>query len=162
MRAQAHELPLELLKVREVVHVDLCDDTIMHASDYKDNTDPKKWHSAKTGRGPLLQSDWVHTVQPVMCAYKLVTIEFKWWGLQGRIKKFAGSVGERAYTCAHREHSPAQAYLRLFGKFHRELICWMDEWIELNMNDIRQLEEKIKVELDERRRRGSICGMKPE
>ena len=55
-----------------------------------------------------------------------------------------------------------QVYPRLFGKFHRELVCWMDKWIELNMDDIRKLEEEIKIELDDQRRRGSIRGMKPE
>ena len=66
---------------------------MLHQSDYKDATDPKKWKSAKTGRGPLLAgSDWQKSVMPVMCAYKLVTVEFKWWGLQGRIEKFTGSV----------------------------------------------------------------------
>jgi hypothetical protein len=27
-----------------------------------------------------------------MCAYKLVTIKFKWWGLQGKVENFIQKV----------------------------------------------------------------------
>lgn len=27
-----------------------------------------------------------------MCAYKLVTVEFKWFGLQGKVEKFIQNV----------------------------------------------------------------------
>lgn len=30
-----------------------------------------------------------------MCCYKLVTVEFKWWGLQGKVEKFIHKVNER-------------------------------------------------------------------
>jgi len=29
---------------------------------------------------------------PRMCAYKLVTVKFKWWGLQNRIESFLHKV----------------------------------------------------------------------
>ena len=50
--------------------------------DYKEDEDPKTYKSEKTGRGPLDSPDWRDQVQPVMTCYKLVTVEFKWWGLQ--------------------------------------------------------------------------------
>jgi len=40
----------------------------------------------------LLQSK----VSPVMCCYKLVTIEFKWFGLQTRVEKFIQKVCAQA------------------------------------------------------------------
>lgn len=38
---------------------------------------------------------------------------------------------------------------RLFTNFHRQLFCWIDKWIDLNMEDIRRMEEETRRELDE-------------
>ena len=51
---------------------------------FQANEDPSKFKSEKCGRGPLTGPDWKRNVKPVMTAYKLVTIEFKWLGLQVR------------------------------------------------------------------------------
>ena len=47
--------------------------------------------SKKTGRGQL-KPDWKETNTPIMCAYKLVTVEFKWFGFQNRVEKFIQNV----------------------------------------------------------------------
>lgn len=31
---------------------------------------------------------------PHMCAYKLVTVKFKWWGLQNKVENFIQKVGK--------------------------------------------------------------------
>lgn len=67
-----------------------------------------------------------------MCAYKLVTCEFKWFGLQGTV-----------------ESRIQKAYPRLFRNFHRQVFCWLDQWYGLTIEDIRRLEEETKRELDE-------------
>lgn len=41
-----------------------------------------------------------------------------------------------------------QVEKRLFTHFHRQLFCWIDKWIDLTMDDIRDMEEKTKEELD--------------
>lgn len=65
--------------------------------DYLAEEDPKLFVSKKTGRGPL-GGDWVRECsdagRPVMCAYKLCKVEFKYWGMQTRIEKFIQDVGE--------------------------------------------------------------------
>ena len=67
-----------------------------------------------------------------MCAYKLVTVEFKWFGLQNKVESFIQKT-ER----------------RIFLNFHRQVFCWIDRYHGLTIEDIRQLEEKTKRELDE-------------
>jgi len=42
-----------------------------------------------------------------------------------------------------------QGERRIFSNFHRQVFCWTDEWHGLTMTDIRALEDKTKVELDE-------------
>ena len=59
--------------------------------DYKEDQDPKMFLSKKTGRG-LLKPDWKETTKEIMCAYKLVTAEFKWFGLQTSVEKLIHSV----------------------------------------------------------------------
>ena len=48
---------------------------------------------------PSLQS----SVTPVMTAYKLVTIQFKWFGLQDRVENFIHSTEKRIFTNFHRQ-----------------------------------------------------------
>lgn len=66
-----------------------------------------------------------------MTCYKLVTCEFKWFGLQTRVEGFI-----------------QKAERRLFTNFHRQVFCWMDRWHGLTMEDIRAIEDNTKEELD--------------
>uniref|UniRef100_A0A182N4C2 Phosphatidylinositol transfer protein N-terminal domain-containing protein n=1 Tax=Anopheles dirus TaxID=7168 RepID=A0A182N4C2_9DIPT len=140
----AHELTPEKLKQRDVVHIDIANDPVSQ-TDYKETEDPTKFKSKKTGRGPLVGPEWKKKVSPVMTCYKLVTCEFKWFGLQSRIESFI-QKSER----------------RLFTIFHRQVFCWMDSWHGLTMQDIRELEDKTKEELDKQRHLGEVRGMRAE
>lgn len=138
-----HELPPEKLKMREVVMIDIANDPIQ-PTDYKPHEDPTKIHSMKTGRGPLV-GKWQDTVNPVMTCYKLVTTEFKWFGLQTRVESFI-----------------MKAERRLFTNFHRQVFCWLDRWHGMTMADIRRLEDETKEELDKQRNQGTVRGLKAE
>ncbi|XP_066578095.1 phosphatidylinositol transfer protein, beta, like isoform X1 [Amia ocellicauda] len=141
-----HGLSQEVWEEAEVVPIDIADRTQVADDDYKPDEDPAVFHSEKTGRGPLgpgwkkelYSSDWPH-----MTAYKLVTVHFRWWGLQGRVEKFI-----------HKQEK------RLFTNFHRQLFCWIDRWVDLSMEDIRRMEEETQRELDQMRNQGSVRGMK--
>ncbi|KAK8405919.1 hypothetical protein O3P69_006969 [Scylla paramamosain] len=140
----AHELTGEKYKMREVVPIDISNDPVKTA-DYKVDEDPTKFKSEKTGRGPLIGPEWWKKCDPVMTCYKLVTCEFKWFGLQSRVEKFIQDV-ER----------------RLFTNFHRQVFCWMDRWHGMTMDDIRRLEDKTKQELDKQRKVGEVRGTRSE
>ncbi|CAO3640160.1 unnamed protein product [Cunninghamella blakesleeana] len=118
----------DLLK-REVIKIDVANDPI-DASEYKPEEDPKYFHSFKADRGPLVDPEWIKKCEPVMTCYKLVYIEFKWFGLQTKVESYL-----------------AGAIRGMFTKFHRQLFCWMDKWYGLTMEDIRKLEEKTKQDL---------------
>lgn len=139
-----HELPADKLKSREVIYIDIANDPVQ-SSDYKPDEDPTKFKSQKTGRGPLVGPSWKNNVDPVMTCYKLVTCEFKWFGLQTRIENFI-QKSER----------------RLFTNFHRQVFCWMDRWYGLTMADIRAIEEKTKEELEKMRQQGEVRGMRAD
>lgn len=79
--SKVHELSPEKLKTREVVYIDIANDPIP-SSDYKPDLDPTTFKSEKTGRGPLTGPKWWLNQKPMMTCYKLVTVEFKWFGLQ--------------------------------------------------------------------------------
>jgi len=135
-----HELPPEKLKMREVVTIDIANDPIQ-SGDYKPHEDPSKFKSHKTNRGPLV-GKWHDSVQPVMTCYKLVTAEFKWFGLQTRVESFI-----------------MKAERRLFTNFHRQVFCWIDRWHGMTMQDIRRLEDETREELDRQRNQGTVRGM---
>uniref|UniRef100_A0A8B9CD81 Phosphatidylinositol transfer protein membrane associated 1 n=1 Tax=Anser brachyrhynchus TaxID=132585 RepID=A0A8B9CD81_9AVES len=61
-----------------------------------------------------------------MCAYKLCKVEFRYWGMQSKIEQFIHDVGLR----------------KVMLRAHRQAWCWQDEWTDLTMEDIRQLEEE--------------------
>lgn len=83
-------MPQEQWKNVEVVQIDIVNDPF-DKKDYKEEEDPAKFKSVKTGRGAL-QHNWKEHSEPMMCAYKLVTMEFKWWGLQSRVESFTMKV----------------------------------------------------------------------
>ncbi|KAM4545892.1 phosphatidylinositol transfer protein alpha isoform [Odontesthes bonariensis] len=141
-----HGLDAETWKKVDVVYIDIADRTQVEPKDYKPEEDPCRFKSAKTGRGPL-GPDWKKELPnkkdcPHMCAYKLVTVKFKWWGLQNKVESFIQKQEKR-----------------LFTNFHRQLFCWIDKWIELNMDDIRRMEEQTRKELDEMRVKDPVKGM---
>jgi len=120
------------LEKREVVIIDVANDPV-DKKDYKEDQDPTLYHSEKTGRGPL-KDDWIKTVTPIMTCYKLVTVEFKWFGIQNKIESFIQNEMKS-----------------LFTRFHRQVFCWTDKWYGMTMDDIRALENKTKHDLDESR-----------
>lgn len=136
-----HQLPIDKWRSVEVVPIDIVNDPVS-SSDYKQEQDPSKFKSKKTGRGPLKGSKWWEESEPVMTCYKLVTCEFKWRGIQTRVEKMIMDF-ER----------------RLFTVFHRQVFCWMDQWYGLTMEDIRQLEDKTQKELVQQRQVGEIRGI---
>jgi hypothetical protein len=138
-----HQLPPEKLKQREVIMVDIANDPVTQ-NDYKPTEDPTKFKSTKTGRGPLV-GRWTNDCSPVMTCYKLVTVEFKWFGLQNRVESFI-----------------QRAERRLFTNFHRQVFCWIDRWHAMTMDDIRALEDRVREELDKARKTGEVRGMKAE
>jgi len=133
-----HNLNEEKLAKRKIDHIDIA--AQIDSRDYKADQDPTKFKSEKTGRGPL-NGDWQKTCEPHMCAYKLVTILFKWTLLQNKVENFISKTERRIFT-----------------NFHRQLFCWLDKWHGLTMDDIRRIEEKTKEELDEQRKHGDVRG----
>jgi len=133
-----HGLEKSLLDKRTVVDIDIADRSAISAKEYNPDLDPATFKSQKTGRGPL-GPNWKKELAanpdcPHMCAYKLVSVEFKWLGIQGTVESAIQKVEKR-----------------LFTHFHRQLFCWMDKWIDLSMDDIRRMEKETKDELDQMR-----------
>uniref|UniRef100_A0A3P8XEP5 DDHD domain-containing protein n=1 Tax=Esox lucius TaxID=8010 RepID=A0A3P8XEP5_ESOLU len=104
--------------------------------EYLAEEDPKLYVSEKTQRGPLTD-DWIElinqnpTQNPVMCAYKLCKVEFRYWGMQSKIERFIHDVGLR----------------KVMVRAHRQAWCWQDEWYGLTIEDIRQLELETQLAL---------------
>ncbi|XP_067910659.1 membrane-associated phosphatidylinositol transfer protein 2 isoform X4 [Heterodontus francisci] len=105
-------------------------------NEYKTEEDPKLYKSFKTGRGPL-SDDWIEECKnrpgkmPIMCAYKLCKVEFRYWGMQSKIERFIHDVGLR----------------KVMLRAHRQAWCWQDEWYGLSMEDIRRLERETQLML---------------
>ncbi|KAJ6656626.1 hypothetical protein lerEdw1_003513 [Lerista edwardsae] len=140
-----HDLDPNAWKGVEVVHIDIADRSHVEPGDYKADEDPALFQSVKTKRGPL-GPNWKKELAadeecPKMCAYKLVTIKFKWWGLQNKVENFIQKQEKRIFT-----------------NFHRQLFCWIDRWIDLSMEDIRRMEDETQRELEALRHRGPVRG----
>ncbi|KAK5926751.1 hypothetical protein CgunFtcFv8_022298 [Champsocephalus gunnari] len=109
---------------REVCFVDIAYDEIPERY-YKDSEDLRYFKSDKTSRG-ILQEGWRDTQEPVMCSYKLVTVKFEVWGLQTRVEQYV--------------HKVVRDVL-LLG--HRQAFAWVDEWIDMSLDDVRNYERKM-------------------
>ncbi|KAL3518335.1 hypothetical protein ACH5RR_020924 [Cinchona calisaya] len=127
-----HCLSKNELAAREVEILDIASAT----SDYwsyivgRNNIDFSKFQSARTGRGPLV-GGWQNRCNPVMTAYKLVTVDAPYWGFGSRLEQ-ALLAGERA----------------LFLESHRNMFAWIDEWFGLTMEVMRELEQQSDTSLN--------------
>ncbi|KAH9661009.1 hypothetical protein KPL70_024367 [Citrus sinensis] len=129
-----HNLSEEQLAARQVEVLDIAST----ARDYwsyaiaSNNVDFSKFKSKRTGRGPLSEG-WQDRCNPVMTAYKLVTIDAPYWGFGYRLEQ-ALLAGERA----------------LFLESHRNCFGWIDEWFGMTMQQIREIEQQSGSSLNER------------
>ncbi|XP_008288059.1 membrane-associated phosphatidylinositol transfer protein 2 isoform X2 [Stegastes partitus] len=120
---------------RSIDPIDIVTDPIP-PHEYKAEEDPRLYKSAKTQRGPL-RDDWIEEYNnnpgktPIMCAYKLCKVEFRYWGMQSKIERFIHDVGLR----------------KVMVRAHRQAWCWQDEWYGLTIEDIRQLELETQLAL---------------
>lgn len=122
----------EELVEREVVCIDVANNSDVPEHKYKEKEDPSKFHSEKTKRGPLEQ-DWKETSDPIMCSYKAVRVKFEVWGLQTKTESFT--------------HSCIQEIL-LMG--HRQAFTWIDEWFGMSMEELREYEKKMNDETNKK------------
>jgi len=160
-----HEL--DNWKSVEVVQIDIANDKVSNA-DYRKETDPKLYIHEESGREGLGEN-WLQAVQQkckiiqeqrsvdidepaVMTCYKLVTVEFKWFGLQNRVENYIQGAQKRLITI-----------------FHRQLYCWMGPhksindtegrgWYGIDMNAIRQMEAETASVLEKERTSGALRG----
>ncbi|XP_028269765.1 membrane-associated phosphatidylinositol transfer protein 2-like isoform X5 [Parambassis ranga] len=120
---------------RTIDPIDIVTDPIP-PHEYKSEEDPRLYKSVKTQRGPL-RDDWIEEYNnnpgktPIMCAYKLCKVEFRYWGMQSKIERFIHDVGLR----------------KVMVRAHRQAWCWQDEWYGLTIEDIRQLELETQLTL---------------
>ncbi|KAK7929288.1 hypothetical protein WMY93_005683 [Mugilogobius chulae] len=110
---------------REICFVDIAYDEIPERY-YKESEDLRYFKSEKTSRG-MLQEGWRDSEEPIMCSYKLVTVKFEVWGLQTRVEQFV--------------HKVVRDVL-LLG--HRQAFAWVDEWIDMTMDEVREFERTIQ------------------
>merc|ERR1719282_1184580 len=131
-------LSKEVLEQRTVDHVDIALDQCS-PHHYKEEEDLLKFKSEKTSRGPLSEG-WRDDTQPIMCSYKLVDVRFELMSLlQSRIEDFV--------------HKAVREIL-LVG--HRQAFAWIDEWFGMTIEDVREYEEKMQQETNEKvRQKGS-------
>uniref|UniRef100_A0A1A8HS78 DDHD domain-containing protein n=1 Tax=Nothobranchius kuhntae TaxID=321403 RepID=A0A1A8HS78_NOTKU len=120
---------------RDIDQIDIVTDPIP-THEYKAEEDPRLYKSVKTQRGPL-RDDWIEEYKnnpgktPIMCAYKLCKVEFRYWGMQSKIERFIHDVGLR----------------KVMVRAHRQAWCWQDEWCGLTIEDIRLLELETQLAL---------------
>lgn len=125
-----HGLDAKTLKNREVIYVDIVNDKLdSHHSDL----DPTKITGSKA-----LTTDWrkvkrADITYPMMCCYKLVTFKCEIPLLQSTIESFFENYQRN-----------------MFLNFNRQVFCTQEKWVNLTMDDIRQIEEKAKEELNQR------------
>uniref|UniRef100_A0A7S1TLE8 Phosphatidylinositol transfer protein N-terminal domain-containing protein n=1 Tax=Erythrolobus australicus TaxID=1077150 RepID=A0A7S1TLE8_9RHOD len=124
-QANANGLKGAELDARKVDYINVSCSDANHK--FVEGEDPRTFQSKKTGRGPFLER-WFESSPVCMCAYKVVRLRFKMWGIQTKVEQWGQLYGLRGP----------------FVEYHRKLICWMDEWMGLTMADIRKMEAETR------------------
>ncbi|KAJ1645470.1 hypothetical protein LPJ64_002939 [Coemansia asiatica] len=130
----ALNLSPEQLALRQVQYIDVADNEAINKKAYKESEDPSIYKSEKTGRGPLSKPGWEKDCDPVMTCYKVVTVEFKWWGITSTVEPIIQNSMQNVFTM-----------------FHRQLFCDTDEWYGMTIEDLRALEEETAKKLIDKR-----------
>eukprot|EP00271_Cylindrocystis_brebissonii_P016080 TRINITY_DN39258_c0_g1_i1.p1 TRINITY_DN39258_c0_g1~~TRINITY_DN39258_c0_g1_i1.p1 ORF type:complete len:302 (+),score=71.16 TRINITY_DN39258_c0_g1_i1:355-1260(+) len=125
----AHQCDAETLKKRIVEFIDIGQDSV---DVYVEAEDPAKFKSVKTERGPLTPG-WSKVCDPVMTAYKLVTVDVPYWGFGPRLEKYISKTAQR----------------KVLLEGNRKAFCWLDEWFGLTMEDIRKMEVETFSKLNQ-------------
>lgn len=134
-----HNLTEEQLAKRDVLVVDIAE-PVDGSGDCPADEDPAQFRSARTGRGPLQPGQWYRSAgQPLICVYKLVTVEFKVFGLQARVEAYMKGM-----------------YRKLFADMHRQIFCWSDKWYGLRLEDVRHIERELQKKLQVQIQQGEI------
>lgn len=122
---------------RENIQIDVLD-MCREKTGGKKEEDPTEYISKTTKRGPLPEN-WLEETQQkdkdnwgdVMCSYKLVKVEFKYWGIQRKMENWILDLALR----------------KTILKGHQQAWTWQDEWFNLTMEDIRLLEKETQQKL---------------
>lgn len=122
-----HGLSEEQLATQQVENIDIASATIDYWSYAigSSDVDFSKFKSVRTGRGPLSEG-WQSKCNPVMTAYKLVTVDAPYWGFGYRL--------EQAMLSAERA---------LFIESHRNCFSWIDDWFGMTIQQVRELERDL-------------------
>lgn len=133
-----------MLATRTVDEIDIAFDEL--TKHYKTEEDPKIFQSVKTKRGPLIEG-W-RDDKPIMCSYKVVHATFGVWGFQTRVEAYI-------HHCIRE--------VLLLG--HRQAFAWIDEWIDMSMQDVRDYERQLQEETNKKlalKRSGSTVAATPD
>lgn len=142
-----HQLSEEQLAKRDVIVVDIAEPEGSESGRSAEE-EPAQFRSTRTGRGPLQPGQWFRPggggqqqqqQQPLICVYKLVTVEFKVFGLQARVEAYMKGM-----------------YRKLFADMHRQIFCWTDKWYGLRLEDVRQIERELQKRLEVQIQQGEI------
>jgi len=142
-----HQLDEDSLRKRQVIFIDIADERLGKKGERAewDEDDVRTFRSASTGRGPL-DRDWRDKKDtPFMCCYKLVTVKFKWWGLQNIVEDMI----------LHNQK-------RVFEKFHRSVFLWIDKWHGMSKDELDKMTAKTIEELSSRRQSPGVRGIEME
>jgi hypothetical protein len=122
----------EELKKRKVELIDIakCE---RDPRKYRPEEDPKTFKSKKTGRGPLTDPDWIQKTNPIVCAYKHVTVDWKYsWLMKSRIENFVHN----------------RFFKDILTQSHLKAFCWIDEWWDMTTQDLSRYERETKEFLE--------------
>ena len=124
-----HDLTEKELKERQIHLLNIMEQD-KEDKDYEEKYDPVGYKSELTGRGPL-GKDWMEASKPVMCCYKLIKVDVKFWGIQTRT-----------------ENTIINSQKKLFLRTHGQAFTMLDEYYPLTMDDIRKLEAEAQKKLE--------------
>ncbi|CAL9121416.1 unnamed protein product [Musa textilis] len=129
-----HGLSKELLAKRKVEIIDIASVSRDYWSKVAGTAklDLAEFKSHKSGRGPLLRG-WQASCQPVMTAYKLLTMDAPIWGL--------GFCMEEAIIASQKA---------VLLEFHKLCFAWIDEWFGMTLEQITEMEKQNELLLKKR------------
>lgn len=81
-----------------------------------------------------------------MCVYKLVRVDINFMGYKDKLEEFCLMVSSNSFIMLilFYIHSLFQSLRELFADFNRQLVCWVDEWLELTSSELINYDNQLK------------------
>lgn len=143
----------EILAKRQVHYMDISKDQLSDKKFQKADEDPATFHGNVSGLGPLnpgwQRENWKQRQShekegfPMTCAYKLVTVQCRLFGLGGRVESQLMAMEIEIFLRFYKQVRTPLCPPSRWTLTRLQVFCWSDDWWNLSTEEMKEHAKKM-------------------